>query len=72
MKLIVLVVLVVLVLSNVVCTYYLVRKLTKLESAIKNKVEAVRLAHSYNSATILSEVKKIPKEMIIKNVLKIP
>jgi hypothetical protein len=35
-------------------------------------VEAVRLAHSYNSATILSEVKKIPKEMIIKNVLKIP
>ena len=68
----VLVVLVVLVLSNVVCTYYLVSKLTKLESTIKNKVEAVRLAHSYNSATILSEVKKIPKEMIIKNVLKIP
>lgn len=68
----VLVVLVVLVLSNVVCTYYLVNKLTKLESTIKNKVEAVRLAHSYNSATILSEVKKIPKEMIIKNVLKIP
>lgn len=72
MQLSVLVVLVVLVLSNVVCTYYLVRKLTKLESAIKNKVEAVRLVHSYNSATILSEVKKIPKEMIIKNVLKIP
>lgn len=72
MRPIVLVVLVVLVLSNVVCTYYLVSKLTKLESAIKNKVEAVRLAYSYNSATILSEVKKIPKEMIIKNVLKIP
>lgn len=67
-----LVVLVVLVLSNIVCTYYLVGKLAKLESSIKNKVEAVRLAHSYNSATILSEVKKIPKEMIVKNVLKIP
>jgi hypothetical protein len=66
------VVLVALVLSNIGLTIYLIHKINKyIESADK---QARLSVDSYNAtlAKVITQIKNIPKEITIKNVLNIP
>jgi hypothetical protein len=82
MKLIVLVVLVVLVLSNLILTIYLVNQITNIKNdrnLINYRLEDITNANVRNQDCIMKSfyylderLKKIPHEITVKNVLKIP
>lgn len=66
------VVLVVLVLSNIGLTIYLIHKINKYIESVDKQVRLS--ADSYNTtlAKVITQIKNIPKEITIKNVLNIP
>ena len=66
------VVLVVLVLSNIGLTIYLIHKINKYTESVDKQVRLS--ADSYNTtlAKVITQIKNIPKEITIKNVLNIP
>lgn len=66
------VVLVVLVLSNIGLTIYLIHKINKYTESVDKQVHLS--ADSYNTilAKVITQIKNIPKEITIKNVLNIP
>lgn len=66
------VVLVVLVLSNIGLTIYLIHKIDKYRESVDKQMRLS--ADSYNTALakVITQIKNIPKEITIKNVLNIP
>ena len=66
------VVLVVLVLSNIGLTIYLIHKIDKYRESVDKQMRLS--ADSYNTtlAKVITQIKNIPKEITIKNVLNIP
>lgn len=74
------VVLVILALSNLGLLWYLHKQIVKLENSFIFKLESVKQemrefsedSENSLSAFIENEIRKIPKEIVVKNVLKVP
>lgn len=66
------VVLVVLVLSNIGLTIYLIHKIDKYIESVDKQVRLSADSYTTALAKVITQIKNIPKEITIKNVLNIP
>lgn len=65
-------VLVVLVLSNIGLTIYLIHKIDKYTESVDKQVRLSADSYTTALAKVITQIKNIPKEITIKNVLNIP
>lgn len=66
------VVLVVLVLSNIGLTIYLIHKINKYIESVDKQMRLSTDSYNTALAKVITQIKNIPKEITIKNVLNIP
>lgn len=66
------VVLVVLVLSNIGLTIYLIHKINKYIESVDKQMRLYADSYTTALAKVITQIKNIPKEITIKNVLNIP